>query len=248
MTWLDSWTTLDFIMVAIILAALLVGWAKGLVEVLTGFLVFIIAAFVTGHYSGTVVGLLNRMWNLQESLAGVLERRINLPSEAYKVPASIIPWEKAIEWLDAVPLPQAYKETLAHRLAEWSASAGSQTAAEFIINQLAAGVLGAVVFVIMISVIAWILVLLARLVSDQIKEIPLVGTANRLLGSLVTGAQAALILSLIVGLIGPMLTMYGGEALGGVIQNAELSPHFLALYHWLRQVLFGIPGGPFFVS
>lgn len=248
MSELQSLTPLDFFMVALLLGALLYGWVKGFVEVLTGFLVFIVSAFVAGHYSGAVLALLNRMWNLQVKLAAVLERRINLPAEANRVPASAIPWEKAVEWLESLPLPAAYRETLAHRLAEWSAGAGSQTAAEFILNQLAAGILGAVVFVIMISVVAWVLAVLAKLVSDQIKEIPLVGTANRILGSLVTGMEAALFLALLVGLLGPMLSVYGGASLGGMIQSAELSPYLLSLYHWLRQVLFGMGGGVFFLS
>lgn len=248
MTWLQALTPLDYVLIGVVVAALLVGWARGLVEVLTGFLVFIVSSFVAGRYSGAVLDMLNRMWSVQDKFSAVLERRLNLPPEAHKVPMSLIPMEKAADWLRAVPIPQAFRQTLAQRLVDWSHAAGSQTAADFITGQLAAGILGAAVFLVMVVLISWGLALLAKLVSDQIKEIPVVGTANRLLGSLLIGFEAAVIIALIVGLVGPTLSMYGGATMGKAIQDAELSPYFLSLYHWMRTFVFGLRGGPFFIS
>lgn len=247
MTWLEGLTPLDFLMIGVLFAALLVGWVRGFVEVLSGFLVFALSVFVSGQYTSAMVGVLNRAWNVQNRFAAVLERRISLPAEAYKVQASAIPLDKAADWLRTLPLPESYRETLATRLADWSASAGSQTAAGFITNQLAAGVLSAAVFILMVTVIAWVLALLVRLISDQIKEIPLVGTVNRALGSALLGFEIAVVLALVVGLLGPMLSMYGGATMGNAIQDARLSEYFLTLYEWLRNVLFGKAGGPFFI-
>lgn len=247
MTWLEGLTPLDFLMIGLVFAALLVGWVRGFVEVLSGFLVFVLATFVAGQYTSSVVSLLNRMWNVQPRFADVLERRINLPAEAYKVQASAIPLDKATEWLQALPLPESYKATLAERLADWSASVGNQTAADFITSQLAAGVISAATFIVMVTVIAWILALLVKLISDQIKEIPLVGTFNRMLGSAVLGSQVVVGLALAVGLLGPMLSMYGGAAFGNALQDAQLSPYLLTVYEWLRSVVFGRTGGAFFI-
>lgn len=247
MTWLEGLTPLDFLMIGAVFAALLVGWVKGFVEVLSGFLVFVLATFVAGQYTSAGVNLLNRMWNLQPRFAEVLERRINLPAEAYKVQASAIPLDKAAEWLQSLPLPDSYKVTLAERVADWSASVGNQTAAEFITNQLAAGVISAATFLVMVTVLAWILALLVKLISDQIKEIPLVGTFNRLLGSTVMGFQVVVVLALAVGLLGPMLSMYGGKVFGNALQNAQLAPYLLTVYDWLRSVVFGRAGGAFFI-
>lgn len=248
MEWLQGLTPVDYAIIAMMGAALLVGWVRGLVEVLTGFLVFVVATFVAGRYAEAVLGLLNRMWDVQHSLAGVFARRLNLPPEAQQIPASAIPVEKAVEWLRLIPIPKGFRETLAQRLTEWSQSAGNQTAADFITSQLAAGVLTTFVFVVMVAVISWGLMLVARLVSDQIKEIPLVGTANRLLGSAVVGLEVAVVMALLVGLLGPALSMYGGAKAGQAIGHAQLAPYFLNLYHWLRTFLFGVAGGPFFIS
>lgn len=241
-------TPIDYLIAGIIVAALLIGWAKGFVEVLSGFLVFAVATFVSGRYTGAVLTQLNRMWNIQGKFSAILDRRLNLPPEAYKIQMAAIPTDRAAEWMRSLPLPPAYRETLAQRLVEWSHTAGSMTAAEFITNQLAAGVLSAALFVVLTSLIAWLLALLAKLVSDQIKEIPLVGTADRALGSVIVAFETAAILSLIVGLVAPMLSMYGSAKLGNAIQNAVLAPYFLQLYHWVRNIVFGMPGGPFFIS
>ncbi|HWI53614.1 MAG TPA: CvpA family protein [Symbiobacteriaceae bacterium] len=248
MEWLQALTPVDYGIIAVVGTALLIGWVRGLVEVLMGFLVFIISAFIAGRYSALVLEILNRMWDVQHKLADVFSRRLNLPAEANHIPASAIPLEKAADWLRSIPIPKGFRETLAQRLVDWSHAAGTQTAADFITSQLAEGVLTTLVFVVMVVLISWGLALLARLVSDQIKEIPLVGTINRLLGAAVLGLEASAIVALVVGLVGPALSMYGGASAGSAIQGAQLAPHFLTLYNWLGAFLFGIAGGPFFIS
>lgn len=246
--WLQSLTPLDYLVIGIMFMALLIGWARGFVEVLSSFLVFLVSTFVAGRYTGPVLGVLNRTWDAQGWLSAIFERRLNLPPEAYKIPASAIPLGKALDFVQALPLPAAYKLTLAERLADWSGAAGNQTAAHFIVNQLSAGVLSAAIFLVMAGLLSWVLAIAVKLVSDQLKEIPLVGATNRLLGSIVVGTEVAAGLALIVGLVGPMLSMYGGAKLGNAIGAMQLSPYFLTLYEWLRTVLFGMGGGTFFIS
>lgn len=246
MEWLLGLTPVDYVIISVLLVALAIGWAQGLVEVLTGFLVFIVATFVAGRYSGMVGMWLNRGWNAQDKLAAIIERRITLPSEAYKVPASAIPWEKSLDWLNGIPVPAAYREALAQRISDWSQTAGNQTAAEFIIQQLAAGVMSAVVFVVLTMVVSWLLALLARLISDQIKEIPLVGTVNRLLGSVAVSFQAAVIVALLIGLVVPVVSMYWAPRLGSAVEHAQLTPSFLIFFDWLRRIFFGVGSGSFF--
>lgn len=246
MEWLLGLTSIDYIIISVLVVALAIGWAQGLVEVLTGFLVFLVATFVAGRYSGLVGTWLNRGWGAQDKLAAIIERRISLPAEAYQVPASAIPWEKSLDWLHGIPVPDAYRQALAQRISDWSASAGNQSAAEFIIQQLAAGVMSAIIFVVLTAVVSWVLALLARLISDQIKEIPLVGTVNRLLGAAVLCFQAAVVVSLIVGLVLPVVSMYWAPRLGVAVEHAQLTPTFLTLFDWLRRIVFGVGSGSFF--
>lgn len=243
---LHALTVVDYLIIAVMVTALAVGWAKGLVELLTGFLVFIVATLVAGRYTNDAITWLNRTWGAQERLVGVLQRRVTLPPEADKVPMNAIPWQKALEWLRDVPIPEAYKATLAQRLAAWSEAAGSQTASSYIIQQLAAGVLSAAVFIVLVSLVGWGLGLLARLISDQVKELPLVGTTNRMLGGAVAVLQVGVVMALIVGLLVPLMSVYGLQGLGSSIENAHLTPYFRTLFEWLRGVLFGLTRDQFF--
>lgn len=247
MAWLQALTTVDWVIIVVLLVALAVGWAQGLVEVLTGFLVFIVSTFVAARYSGAIVGWLNKAWGAQDKLAAAMERRISLPAEANRVPAGAIPWERAADWLRDIPLPASYRESLAHRLAEWSQVAGNKTAASFLLDQLAGSMLNALVFVVIALVLGWVLALVAKMVSDQIKEIPLVGTANRMLGATVTVFETAVMISFVVGLVAPMLAVYLVPALGQAIAGAQLSPYFVGLYSWAQHVLAGSAAGSFFI-
>lgn len=248
MVWFESLTVVDYLILGLLLLALATGWIRGFVELLTGFVSFLVGTMVAGWYSNQVVGWLNRTRGATEWLSGVLERRMNLPAEAHRVPANVIPWEKASEWLQGVPIPEEYRQTLAKRLVEWSASAGGKSAAAFIIDQLAAGVLSAVTFFVLTLAIGWLLALLGRLISNQVKEIPLVGTTNRLLGSLVAVGEAILGVALVVGLLVPVLSMYGMSSFGSAVDKAQLTPHFLAFFQWLRAAVFGLASDHFFAA
>jgi hypothetical protein len=238
----------DYLILGVLGTALLVGWVRGLVGVLTGFVVFLVATVVAGQYTGAVVAFLNRSWDFQGKLAGLFERQLKLPAEAYKVQLGSIPWQKAQEWLQSVPIPDSYRQTLAHRLADWSVGAGNQTAADYVIHQLAAGVLNTVVFLVFVTVLGSVLGVIGGLLNDRVKELPLVGTTNSLLGALVIGFEAAVLISLAVGLVAPVLSMYGFESLTRALASAKLTPYGISFYAWLRGILFGLTKGAFFAS
>lgn len=246
MEWLRNLSVVDYVILAILISALAVGWARGLVEILAGFMVFVITLFVAGRYTGAVVDWVNRAWGAQEWLTRFLERRMNLPAETYKIPATAVSWQKALEWLHDIPIPEVYKQGLAQRLETWSHSAGNQTVAQYIFHQMAAGVLTALVFIVLTGVIGWVLGLLARLVSDQIKELPLLGSANRLLGGVANVAETGIILALIISLIVPIITIYGVSSLGQAVNQAWFTPYLLAYFGWFKGLFFGTASGFFF--
>lgn len=247
MDWIHDMTMVDYVMIGSVLVAMAIGWARGIVNMLTGIAVFLISLFVAGRYTPAVLAWLNRSWGVEQKLADALERRINLPAEAFAIPTSGIPWHRALDWLREVPLPETYKQGLAQRLEEWSATAGMQSAASYIIQQVAAGILSAAVFVVLVAVLSWVLGLIGRLVSDQVKEIPLVGTVNRLAGAVAAALQTVTVLAVLVALIIPALTFYGFQSLGTSVGNAELTPHLLTFFDWVRALLFAPGRGSFFL-
>ncbi|MFZ5823761.1 MAG: CvpA family protein [Bacillota bacterium] len=234
-----SLTVVDITILGTLLIAFLIGWGTGIIRFLTGFLSFIIAVFVAGRYSHFVIDWLNQTWDLQGWMEGVLTRRINLPSEASQVPVNQVPFETALNWLKAVPLPEAYKQPLAQQLTEWSASAAGKTAAEFLIEQIATGLVNAVVFAMMVMFLSLFLGYLGRFIADQVQEIPLIGTADRLLGASALVLQTALILSFLTVFAVPALSVYGAAELGQAFNEAKTTPYLVQFFEWIRGLLFG---------
>lgn len=235
----SSLTVVDITILGSLLIALLIGWSTGVIRFLTGFLSFIIAVVVAGRYSRQVMDWLNQTWDLQGRMEGVLTRQLNLPPEASQVPVSQVPFETALAWLKAVPLPEMYKEPLAQHLTEWSASAGGKTAAEFLIEQIAAGLLNAIVFGVMVMLISLLLGWLGRFIADQVHEIPLIGTADRFLGATALLLEVGLILSFVTIFVVPTLSVYGATELGEAFSEAKTTPYLVQFFEWIRGLLFG---------
>lgn len=233
-----SLTVVDITILGTLLIAFLIGWGTGIIRFLTGFLSFIVAVLVAGRYSYLVIDWLNQTWDLQGWMEGVLTRRLNLPSEASQVPVNPVPFETALGWLKAVPLPEMYKQPLAQQLTEWSASASGKTAAQFLIEQIAAGLLNAIVFALLVMLISLFLGYLGRFISDQVQEIPLIGTADRLLGASALVLQTALILSFITVFAVPALSVYGATELGQAFNEAKTTPYLVQFFEWIRGLLF----------
>ena len=95
MTWLQGLTPIDYVIIGTVVGALLLGWVRGFVEVLSGFLVFLVATFIAGQYTDTVLAMLNRMWNLQERFAGVFDNE-DIPT--YRLAQEVLRGEHG--WLE----------------------------------------------------------------------------------------------------------------------------------------------------
>lgn len=248
MTELGNLTVVDYLLIGVMVAAVGYGWARGFVAVLTGVLVFVVTLFVAGRYSDPLVAWINQNWGAEAWFAGLLERRIDLPAEAMKAPASSIPWQKVLEMLQELPLPDSYKAALAQQVSEWSASAGSMSVATYLFQQIAAAVVHGLVFLALAALVGWGLTLLARLVSHQIKELPLVGTLNRALGAIALLLQAALALSFLVAMVVPMLWVYGAGSVGAAVENAALTPYFVRFFQGAKAMVFGANPTFFFLK
>lgn len=235
---LSGWTVVDYILVGALLLAFVVGWAKGVIRLLTGFLSFLVSIFLAGRYSHLVVDWVNATWHVQQRLEDALLRRLNLPPAAAQAPDAPVPSETALSWLQGVPLPDVYKQRLAEQVAQRSAMSTGEPAAEFLVEQIAGGLLDAVAFVLSVVVLSALIGLLGRYIAEVVHAIPLVGTADRLLGGLTMGLEAALVLSFVVVWLVPTLSMYGARELGEAFAQARTAPYFVMLFELIRSLLF----------
>lgn len=240
MDWMRSLTTLDLVMLGLLLAAFFVGWLRGIVRQLTGFIAFLCAYALAGRFTGETLVWLNQAVGLKDWMEGVLTRRLHLPPEAAMVPAQVIPWERSSQWLKGVPLPQSYREALAHRLTEWSATAGGKSAAQFLIENIATSLLTPLVFALMVLLITIVLRYVGSFLSEQLQQIPLVGTVDRLLGGLALGFELALVMGLVVLFVIPTLSLTGASSLQLAVDRAILVPYLAQFFEWLQgSILMG---------
>lgn len=236
---LKTWTVVDYILVGTLLVAFFLGWTRGIIRFLTGFLSFLMATTLAGHYSQVVVTWINETSNLQRWIAGALLRRLSLPQEATRVPQAPVSFETASLWLKLVPLPQTYKQQLAQQLADWSVAAGGKSAAQFLVEQIAGGVMSALVFTLLVVLLTLLIGYLGRFVADVVHAIPLVGLADRLLGAAALTFEATLILCFVIIWLVPTLSMYGVRELGDAFGQSVLAPSFVQFFEWIRGLLFG---------
>lgn len=238
MEFFTSLTVVDMTILGALFIAFLIGWATGVIRFLTSFLSFLIAVAVAGRYSGVAMDWVNRIWDAQGRLERTLASRLHLPAEMAHPPAAPIGTEMATRLLGGVPLPSFYREKLAQSLADWSGTAGSQSAGQFLVAQIAASVLNALVFAALVIILSFLIGYLGRFVSEQVHAIPLVGTVDRLLGAAALVLQAALILSFITVWVVPALSMYGVAELGEAFGQATTPPYLVAFFEWIRGLLF----------
>ncbi len=240
-------TVIDFVIIAVLLGAFAIGWARGLVHILTGFVVFLITIVLAGRYTQHVIEWLNRTWGAQEWLVVLLERRISVPLEASRVPASAIPWQRVLQILENIDLPVSYKQELAEQISKWSVAAGNLTLAKYLYQLLATSLLNGAVFIVLAVLLGWALTLVGRMVSDQVQELPLVGALNRWLGSIALVLQVTFLLSFLVAIVIPLLSVYGFN-LVDVFGQARLTPYFVEIFRWTRSLVFGQNTSFFFVK
>lgn len=239
MALVTSFTLVDWIILSVLLGAFLVGWITGIIRILTGFLSFVVAVALAGRFSDGFLDWLNRQWQVQTWFEGVLTKRLQLPPELAIRPSGPVPMETAMKWMGIAPVPGVYKEPLARQIVEWSANQSGLTVAEYLVQQIATGLLSAFAFVFLVFTLSFLITRLGRLLSDQIQAIPLVGTADRLLGGAALLFETTLILSIGLIWLVPTLTLYGAKGLGEAIDQAQLPSYFILFFEWTRGLLLG---------
>lgn len=243
----QSWNWFDWVLVLMLASGLFYGWARGLVAVLVGFSAYLISLILAGRLTPIVVGWLDTTWGATAKVAATLSERIALPPEASLIPASMVPWRQAMPLLAPLPLPEAYKTQLAMKVETWSQAGANQSLAAFITSNLAAGIVSAVVFLLLVSLLGYAMALVGRLVSSLLSEIPLVGTLNRALGALVGVLGTAISLSVLLSLLTPLFGLEAFGTFGAAASQSTVAPSLMGLYEVISKWLFG-QGGSYFFS
>lgn len=226
MQFLETLTPIDWGILGIVAAAITVGWVKGIIRFLTGFLSFILAVILAGRFSGPVLQWINERWDLQGRIEDGLHRRLQLPSGMTD------------GVLDRVGIPQPYKQPLALEAARMSAD-GGLSPADYVIQQIAAGVSNAIVFMVLALLLSVAISWIGKFFAERVQEIPLVGTADRLLGAAAIGLEAVLILAILLVFVLPTLSIYGMTALDEAVGQSVTPVYIIRFFEVVRWLLLG---------
>ncbi|MBP2019487.1 putative membrane protein required for colicin V production [Symbiobacterium terraclitae] len=223
----NAFTSFDWVVAGLLLTALAGGWLRGIVRTLLGFVSFFIAVMLAGRLTGPVMRWLNEAFGVQDKITEGLLRR------------SAISPESAAEALSSFAIPDIYRRPLVEDVITRSAEAGDLLAVQHAAEQLAAGVSTGVCFIVLVLVLSIAIRWVGGLFADVIQSLPLVGTADRLLGAAAMGIAAILGLSLFLIWVIPTLSVYGAAELGAVVNRSVTPPYIIQAFEWTRGLVLG---------
>lgn len=230
-----NWLTV--LLGSLIILAVLTGYARGLVAMLVGMVGYAVSLFVAGRYAPVLRDWLQQHWLLTDRLARLLQGHLNLPAEAYQIPASALSYDRTLVLLSAVPMPASYREALARSLA--TNPQAHLSLAEFLMRKLAEGMMEAFCFVFIAAATTYVLFWMARRVSVGLNKLPMVGEVNHLLGAAIGFLEVTVSLSVVLGLLAPFLSVQGLSGLREAVANSTLAQWLIAFYPVISRGLFG---------
>jgi uncharacterized membrane protein required for colicin V production len=70
----------DLIFIGVLLVSALMGWGRGFIMVLTGFVIFIVTTIVASRYADQFAIWMNRTWGVQAKLESMLSSKLSAPT------------------------------------------------------------------------------------------------------------------------------------------------------------------------
>jgi uncharacterized membrane protein required for colicin V production len=233
-------TTVDWVLIGILVVTAGWGWSRGGIAFLTGLVAFALATAIVSPATDQIARFLGKGLGLEAKMAAAIGQQIGLPAMAGTAPAAGMSQGQWAQVIANMPLPAAYKAALTAQVtkAAAGATAAGLSAAQLVINQLVQNILHGLAFFGGILLLGFGLSLGGRLLSGLLNQIPLVGTANRLVGGAIGLLGGLMVVLLIVAVVGPALQVTGSPA-GLAIMNAKLAPTFLSIWQGVGGLFLG---------
>ncbi len=235
---------IDWILLIILFAGAFQGYRKGLLSVFRGFLSYAVGLIVAVAYTGSLTEIMNRNWAITTSLAVWLESVLPFPVESgYSGNSGSAETGSLVNNL---PLPLFVKEHLFNRIQEEAAAGGNlmSNAGQAVAEQIAFLLVQALAFIILFFITVVVIRFLIGLITRGLRYTPLRGI-NRLTGLFAGAGIKALLITLVLGLLSPLLALGSSEAAGGFLgwlgkglDNSLLVPYFLGWFSMLSSWLY----------
>lgn len=231
----------DFVLLAILGAAAIAGWTRGIVRMGLSFLGFVLSIWVAARFASSAVQFLQSSIQAVDRAAAFLARYINLPAQAGQVGINDVPLASLVKILEATAFPEPFRSQMTGSLQRFLAAgqaADNPTLAEFFYRSLAGALLTAVAFLVLAWFVSLAAQILVRLLEGAMKDSP-VGTLNQAGGAALGLAVSASGLSLLLGLLMPFIFV---SSVGQTVTESAVAGVLFDLFDTISLWLFGPDG------
>lgn len=228
----------DLILIIIMVWGAYNGFRKGLVGTVASLISQILGFFIALKYYWLLVAWADAVFNVRGALNNFLRTRLTLPDAILSIKLEP-PLLDLKSLLEKFPLPEFLTSQLSQvEQVMGSASADTIVLGEVIYDFITNAILNTAAFLIIWAVIVAILMLLAY-IFQRIARLSVIGVIDSLGGLVVGAVVIILILSIIAGLLQPIIqaaALAKSPALQGlanILNNSRIVPYYLEIFKFL---------------
>jgi uncharacterized membrane protein required for colicin V production len=229
----------DLVILFLLVVSAVSGYRKGFIGSLVGLASSLVGLFIAYKYYDSFSGWLDREFLAYERTSQFLENHLVFPQAVTEFRLDQIPWTELGHSLEKFSFPVPLWEDIIqylYRMGDVSVSLG-----EVLTNSLAVVVVHAASFLALWLIVSKGLDLLLTFLNS-VAKVPVLSLANRIAGLAVGLFLMSLVLSVVLGLMGPLLavTNFAEPSLFSAVINtlgeAKLVPFFISVFSYAGRV------------
>lgn len=234
---------IDFIIIIFLLLGVFNGYTKGLIVSLAGLVGNVIGLICAAKYYKDLGTWANTEFSLAIKIQHFLQDNLVLPQAVFQFNLDKTPLPDLIKNLDNISVPDTLKENLAIYIKELQIGMNNISGiklGEIVHQYLASALVSIIAFVVIWLIIANCIMLVAAVYRGLTKR-TILGSLDRLGGAVMGGLVSALIITILIGLISPLLTvseLAKPSLFSAIIKNmgaAKTVPYFTKTFMFLTE-------------
>jgi uncharacterized membrane protein required for colicin V production len=230
---------LDLLILIIVILGVLSGLRQGLGRMLARWAGLIVALIAGALSAQPIAAWVDTQWGLVPRLAAVISRYVRLPRELAELELST---QALAAFLEQTPLPVAAPDllpALERFLSQNVAPAlarGTTTMGAFIHDGLARLLLVVSVFLVVFVLARWVTVAVVASILSPLRLFSI----DRLLGAALGGLERVAVLSVILGVLAPWLTMPALTFIHTAVEGSRYAPMLMSIFLRYSPVIYRV--------
>ncbi len=234
----------DLVIIVALVVGAINGYRKGLLGSLCGLVANLLGLFVAIKYYPELSGWFNQQFSLGLKISQFFKAHVLLPPAVSTLQLTKIPLPDLIKQLESMALPPEIRVHLVEYLQKWWTSLNSfNNLGELIHYLVAIALINGLAFFLIWFVVDKAAILLAQWLTRYTQN-SLWGDLNRLSGTIIGLALRALSLTIILGIISPLLSLTSAaqpslfSAVLKTMNQSQLVPYFTSAFTLLFSKFF----------